>query len=276
MEPTPFIKWAGGKQALASVLKGFFPQKQYLATYYEPFLGGGSIFYSLRPEKAILNDSNRWLIDTYIAIRDDWRRVADILVDMPNTKDAYLEIRSRDTKRMDLYERAATFIYLNKTGFRGLFRVNRKGQFNVPWGAYDRRYFDPENLETVSQALTGVTLRATDFELALADAVVGDFIYFDPPYHPVGGYSDFKRYTPEQFGEADQVRLAALCRELDARGIRWAVSNSDTQFIRQLYSPYRIYEVNARREINLNSTNRDIVELLITNVPLNMQQRNSC
>lgn len=266
--PVPFVKWAGGKQSLASTIVSFFPDPSTVDTYYEPFLGGGSIFLAYAPRKAVLNDSNKWLIDTYRAIRDDWAKVAELLEPMPNTKEDYLHIRSQDPWSMNLHTRAVTFIYLNKTCFRGLFRVNRKGQFNVPWGAYNRRYFDPSNLRAVSEALTDVELRSTDFELAICCIEDPDFVYFDPPYHPIGGYSDFRRYTPDQFREPDHIRLACLCSELDKRGIRWVVSNSNTPFIRELYREFHIHEIEARREINLDPTKRNITELVITNTTI--------
>lgn len=273
LRPVPFVKWAGGKQALAQTILSYFPAPSTINTYYEPFLGGGSIFFALGPRRAVLNDSNRWLIDTYRAIRDNREQVASLLEVMPNTKEDYLRIRSQDPFSMELHQRAATFIYLNKTGFRGLFRVNAQGKFNVPYGAYNRRYFDPDNLRRVSQALKNVKLLSTDFELALSDVTRSDFIYFDPPYHPIGGYSDFKRYTPDQFREHDHIRLAALCCELDQRGIRWVLSNSDTPFVRSLYERFQVYTITARREINLNARKRNITELLITNVPPQEQNR---
>jgi DNA adenine methylase len=162
-------------------------------------------------------------------------------------------------------ERAAHLIYLNKTCFRGLFRVNRRGEFNVPYGAYQRRYYDPDNLAAFAARLRGVDIHCQDFELTIADARPGDFIYFDPPYYKVGGYSDFNRYTPGQFRENDHVRLAACCRELDERGVQWALSNSNTPFIRRLYRGFRMVELTNRREINLNSKSRDIAEMFITN-----------
>ena len=153
----------------------------------------------------------------------------------------------------------------HKTCFRGLFRVNRNNEFNVPYGAYDRRYYDTNNLAAVAFALKETEIRQCDFELCLHDVTENDFVYFDPPYFKQGGYSDFNRYTQFQFREQDHIRLAAKCRELDERGIRWAVSNSDTGFIRTLFAGYKMIEISNRREINLNSQGRDIVELLIVN-----------
>jgi DNA adenine methylase len=147
------------------------------------------------------------------------------------------------------------------------------GYFNVPYGEYDRRYYDPENLQGVSELLSRVEIFHGDFELILGTATPDDFVYFDPPYYKLGGYSDFNRYTPEQFKEAEHIRLAALCRELDQRGIRWAVSNSDTPFTRELFHGYSATPLNGRREINLNSKNRDVSELLFTNYEVKLFSR---
>jgi DNA adenine methylase len=262
--PRPVLKWAGGKQALAPFLVERFPRR--FRRYYEPFLGGGSVLLELaRTDGAVVGDLNEWLLDTYEAIRDDWRQVAAILDGLRNTKSDYLRIRKVCPSELGLYERAAHLIYLNKTCFRGLFRVNRHGQFNVPYGAYDRRYYAPENLEAVSRALRSVVIRRGDFELCVQDAGRGDFVYLDPPYFKFGGYSDFNRYTPGQFREDDHVRLATLCRKLDARKAKWALSNSDTEFVRSLFVGYRFETVDSRREINLKSRKRNIQELLITN-----------
>jgi DNA adenine methylase len=267
---SPILKWAGGKQILAPTLVRYFPQQ--FRRYYEPFVGGGSVLFSLFHRDAVIGDLNGWLLDTYQAVRDDYRRVAAILDGMVNTKKEFLRIRAIDPSTLDLYTRAAHLIYLNKTCFRGLFRVNRNGRFNVPYGEYDRRYYDVENLRAVALALEGVEIRHVDFELCLHDVTPEDFVYLDPPYYKLGGYSDFNRYTPGQFRESDHIRLAACCRELDLRGVRWAVSNSDTEFVADLFQGYRVERLVNRREINLNSGERDITELLIMNYA-DLQQR---
>lgn len=259
----PILKWAGGKQALADRLIRYFPDG--FARYYEPFLGGGSVLLALQPERAIVGDRNDWLLDTYAAIRTNYLEVARLLDGIPNTKADFDRIRDVQPETLDVFQRAAHFIYLNKTCFRGLFRVNRDGRFNVPYGAYDRRYYDPDNLEAVARSLQTVEIRFGDFELCLSDMTSNDFAYLDPPYYKQGGYSDFDRYTKFKFRENDQVRLASVCRELDERGVRWAVSNSDTLLIRSLFEGYNLHPIASRREINLNSGNRDIHELLITN-----------
>jgi DNA adenine methylase len=263
----PILKWAGGKQAIAPVLIGAFSPCR---RYFEPFLGGASVLLrlqpQLQPQHATAGDQNQWLIDTYIAVRQDWQRVAGHLDKLPNTKTDYLRIRAAAPASLEFYQRAAHLIYLNKTCFRGLFRVNQSNQFNVPYGDYDRRYYDPENLCAFASALQGVDLRSGDFELCLdatPGVTSGDFVYFDPPYYKLGGYSDFNRYTAGQFRENDHLRLAAVCRELDARGVHWAVSNSETEFVRRLFAGFQFRRINGRREIA--PANRNVDELLITN-----------
>lgn len=260
---TPILKWAGGKQGIASRLVELFPS--HFARYYEPFVGGGSVLFSLKPPNAVIGDANSWLIDTYLAVREDHMRVAKILDGLRNSRDEFARIRQILPETLPITQRAAHLIYLNKTCFRGLFRVNQLGQFNVPYGQYDRRYYDPDNLRAAAEVLKDVEIRRGDFELCLHDVSSKDFVYMDPPYYKLGGYSDFNRYTKDKFRENDHFRLAAFCRELDLRGVRWAVSNSDTPFIRQLFDGYHLTDIRNRREINLNSGNRNITELLVTN-----------
>ncbi|MCM8738262.1 Dam family site-specific DNA-(adenine-N6)-methyltransferase [Azospirillum sp. A1-3] len=262
----PFVKWAGGKQGIASNLIRYFPVKY--GKYYEPFVGGGSVLFTLQPECAMISDANTWLIDTYQAIKEDWNAVAEALMEMPNTKEFFLDLRAQCPRALPRAQKAANFIYLNKTCFRGLFRVNQRGQFNVPYGNYDRRYFDPANLQAVAEFLNNVDLRHGDFKISLQDVQEGDFVYLDPPYYKLGGHSEFNRYTDQQFRANDHVRLAEVCREMTSRGVHWIMSNSNTEFIRELYSSYYIENIRNRREINLKSGNRDIDELLISNRPL--------
>jgi DNA adenine methylase len=259
----PIVKWAGGKTSLLGELTPLFPK--FYNTYYEPFVGGASVLLNRLPERAVIGDANAWLIDTYKATCDNWVKVQDLLDAMINTREEFLRIRAIGANEQCPYQRAANFIYLNKTCFRGLFRVNKKGEFNVPYGDYNRPYYSEGSLEAFATALSHVEFRSGDFEFSIDGATDGDFIYFDPPYYKLGGHSDFNRYTPNQFKEGEQIRLAALCQELDNRGVQWALSNSNTPFIRELYSGFKIAEVTGRREINLNSKKRDIKELLIRN-----------
>ena len=259
----PILKWAGGKQIIARTLVEFFP-KTY-RRYFEPFLGGCSVALESGALGGILNDHNEWLVGTYRAIGDDWRRVADVLDTLKNTEEEFYRIRSINPRSVDLHTRAAILIYLNKTCFRGLFRVNKQDQFNAPYGRYDRRYYDPSNLAAFAEFVRNFKLRVGDFEVALADATEGDFAYLDPPYHRIGGYSDFNRYTSGQFKEIDHLRLRNVCIDLDKRGIRWVQSNSSTEYIRELYRDFRISEITNRREINLDSQSRSVTELVVRN-----------
>jgi len=259
----PILKWAGGKQALAARLVETFPAR--FDRYFEPFVGGASVFLALQPRRAVLCDRNAWLVETYRTVRDQAAEVARELRGLRNTREDYLRIRALDPCALPPARRAAQLVYLNKTCFRGLFRVNRQGRFNVPYGAYVRRYFDPGNLERFAAGLAGVELRCGDFEDGLAGITSRDFAYLDPPYHKLGGYSDFNRYTDEPFAEADHERLAATCRALHRLGVRWALTQSDTALVRRLFARFRCRRIAARREINLASRRRDIVELLITN-----------
>ncbi len=259
----PILKWAGGKQIIARTLVEFFPKKY--RRYFDPFAGGCSVALESGATGGVLNDQNEWLIDTYRAIGDGWRHVADVLDTLANTEEEFYRIRLINPKTVDLCTRAAMLIYLNKTCFRGLFRVNKRNQFNVPYGRYDRRYYDPANLAAFEGFIRSLELRVGDFEVALADATSGDFVYLDPPYHRIGGYSDFNRYTSGKFKEIDHLRLRNVCVDLDKRGIQWVQSNSSTKLIRELYRDFEIAEITNRREINLDSQSRNITELVIKN-----------
>lgn len=263
MQAKPILKWVGGKQALAGRLAALFPGE--IDRYYEPFVGGCSVLLALSPSKAVICDQNDWLIDTYRTVRDDWKSVVRVLDRLVNTKEEYLRIRAIPPSMLEPANRAAHLIYLNKTCFRGLFRVNKKGQFNVPYGAYQRRYYNPKNLEKFADVLSAVEIRSGDFEHGINGVSRRDFIYFDPPYHKAGGHSDFNRYTSATFAAADHERLAAMCRELDKKKVRWAVSNSRTPFVRKLFDGFRIRPMANRREIKLQSQAREIIEVFITN-----------
>lgn len=259
----PIVKWTGGKQSLAEELVRRFPE--FHGCYYEPFVGGASVALSLSPSRAVVGDYNQWLTDTYRAVVDAPQRVASILDLLENTKEEYYKNRDINPFSVDLYTRAAMFIYLNKTCFRGLYRVNKKNRFNVPYGAYDRRYYDIDNFNSFSEIASDWEIRTGDFAENIDGIKYGDFVYFDPPYYKLGGYSDFNRYTDGKFQEHDHIRLADVCKELDKSGIKFALSNSNTGFIRELYRVFHIQEIVNRREINLNSENRSITELFISN-----------
>lgn len=268
----PVIKWAGGKRSLRVALLALAPPTY--STFYEPFLGGAAFFLALSPQAAVLGDANCELVFLYQAIRDEPRAVMDAL---DATKDRTLDeeffyaTRAILPETLSLVDRAARFIYLNKTCYNGLYRVNSRGQFNVPFGRYATRpgLYNRENLLRVSCMLRAATLRCGDFAEVLADAGEGDFVYLDPPYVPLTPTASFTRYTKGNFGLADQQRLAQTVRDLDARGCRVLLSNSDTPLVRELYAGFHLDEVYAPRNINSDPTARHkIRELAIRNYPL--------
>jgi DNA adenine methylase len=265
---TPFLKWAGGKSQLLPELRRFVPSA--FRRYLEPFLGGGALFFDLHPHKAILNDSNTELIKTYEIVRDEVHRLVELLSTYPNEKNFFYKMRAQTPDTLTSEERAARFIYLNRTCFNGLYRVNKRNQFNVPFGTYSNPTIcDANRLRSASQALKHVQLFCEDYYSFLhREAQPGDFIYADPPYHPISRYSDFKRYTQDFFYKQDQIRLAVLLKELGQRGCYILASNSDCDFIRKCYSDWEIHEVQARRNINKNGLGRGSISEVILVWPM--------
>ncbi len=266
LKPKPFVKWAGGKTQILGRLLELIPQD--FKTYYEPFLGGGALFFSLLPERAVLADRNEELINAYIVVRDRPRELIESLKKHRNEREYYYQIRSLDPSKLGPVERASRFIYLNKTCYNGLWRVNSKGEFNVPFGRYRRpNICNEENLLAVSQALKGKEILCEDFERAVASAGREDLVYFDPPYHSSSKTASFTKYVREDFPPSEQERLARIFRNLDRRGCYLILSNSDTPFIRDLYKGFRIIEVRTNRFINSKACSRkdSARELIITN-----------
>lgn len=262
----PFLKWAGGKRGLLPALTGLLPTTGF-RDYYEPFLGGGALFFALSPPSAHLNDANEELVTCYVVVRDRLPELLEALPRHANSEEHFLRVRAQRPERLDDVERAARFIYLNRTCFNGLYRVNRRGEFNTPFGRYrNPRLVPTELLTAASAALRGVRLTATGFAEACADAGCGDLVYLDPPYVPAGGYADFRRYHREQFRDEDHEALAMLFKDLDARGCHVMLSNSYTPRVLELYSDWRIHEVSTRRNINSVSSRRGPVpEVVVTN-----------
>lgn len=278
MKASPFVKWAGGKGQLLTQLDPYFPPR--FGRYVEPFVGGGAVFFHLYSrglldgKEVVLIDRLAELIDCYRVVRDSVDDLIAALAQhetLKSDKEYYYHVRAWDrqadyAQRSDV-ERAARFIYLNRTCYNGLYRVNRKGQFNVPFG----RYRNPtvcaaDRLRATSRALQGVTLVAADFGRCDQFARAGDLVYFDPPYHPLSSTAYFTSYTAHDFADAEQRRLAALFRALDDRGCRLILNNSDTALIRTLYSSYAIHELKAARPINVRADRRGhINELLVVN-----------
>ncbi|HAL91608.1 MAG TPA: hypothetical protein DCM68_01110, partial [Verrucomicrobia bacterium] len=273
VEPKPFLKWAGGKSSTLRQLEEYFPRE--ITRFFEPFLGGGAVFFHLKHRfplmKAFLRDSNKELINCYRIVRDrpvDLMLMLDYHAKAFKTKGAtyFYEIRKQHDLADDL-ARAARTIFLNKTCFNGLWRVNARGEFNTPVGSNaNPSLYDYENIRACSYALRDAQLEAEDFRQVTSMARRGDFIYFDPPYLPISAYSDFKRYTADQFREADQVELSQVFRELDAKGCYVVLSNSDHPRTREIYSGFPISIVSAPRFINCKPGGRgNVSELVITN-----------
>jgi DNA adenine methylase len=271
--PRPFLKWAGGKTQLISHLLAHAPA--HFRTYHEAFLGNGALFFSLqragRLRRAILADQNAELIDTYRAIRDQVDEVIRLLAEFPHNRAFYEQLRARDPWAMSLAERAARMIYLNKTGYNGLYRVNRRGQFNVPFGRYKApRYLDEANLRAVARALANVELCCAPFEAVLERAAAGDWVYFDPPYVPRSRTANFTAYYPGGFSLSEHERLRDVCIALVRRGVAVTLSNADVPAVHLLYDrpEFARHVVRAQRSISAKREGRGKVnELIITAFP---------
>ena len=270
----PFLKWAGGKTQLLPQLARFYPPRGSVKRYIEPFLGSGAVFFHFKamvePKSAILWDNNRELVETFQAVRDDVGQVIKLLrkYQKQHGKDFFLSMRKKAPQ--SLAAKAARLIYLNKTCFNGLYRVNSRGVFNVPFGKYTNPgIFNEEGLRRAAELLHGARIEAEDFRFLKVEAKKNDFIYFDPPYHPRSKTSYFTAYTRDSFGEEDQRKLADLYRRLDKKGCLLMLSNSDTPLIRELYKDFDIREVSARRNINSKADRRgSICELVVLNAKL--------
>jgi len=267
----PFLKWAGGKTQLLPQLARFYPPKGSVDRYVEPFLGSGAVFFHVKsvvePRRVLLWDNNRELIDSFKAVQDNVGQVIKLLSRYreQHSKDFFLAMREKRPKSPAAI--AARLIYLNKTCFNGLYRVNSRGIFNVPFGKHrNPGLFNEAWLRQAAAQLAGAKIEAEDFRLLELEAKAGDFIYFDPPYHPRSKTSYFTAYTRELFGQAEQEKLAALYRVLDRKGCLLMLSNSDTPLIRELYRDFDIREVSARRMINSRADRRGAIrELVVLN-----------
>lgn len=274
-KPKPFVKWVGGKRQLLKQFRDLelYPPEFFDPienTYYEPFVGGGAVFFDLLPEHAELSDLNRELVIAYNVIKNNVDELIELLKQHRYDKEYYLDIRAKNIDELQDIEIASRFIFLNKTGFNGLYRVNRKGQFNVPFGRYKNPVIcDEENLRRVSKALQNVTIKHQDYSSVLKSAKKGDFIYFDPPYYPLNQTSSFTAYTSEKFLEKEQIELRNTFITLHKRGCYVMLSNSDTLFINDLYANIdgvTIHKIIAGRAINSKGSRRGkITEVLVTN-----------
>lgn len=274
-KPKPFVKWVGGKRQLLKQfrLMDLYPPEGFnskIGKYFEPFVGGGAVFFDLLPEKAFLSDLNNELVTTYNIIKKDVENLIKSLKKHKLEKEYFLKIRAQNPEKLSDIDVASRFIYLNRTCFNGMYRVNSKGEFNVPFGKYQNPLIcDEENLLKVSRALQNVEIRQQDYKQVLKKAKEGDFVYFDPPYYPISKTASFTSYTSELFLDKEQIELRDAFWELHKRGCFVMLSNSDTPFINKIYSELRgvrITKVQAGRAINANASKRGkITEVLVTN-----------
>jgi len=250
VQSKPILKWAGGKTQMLSELLPKVPSSY--GRYIEPFLGGGAMFFALQPEKAIIADSNPELINMYRQVADNIDEVIRYLKEYENTSEMFYNVRSLEWEALPKPEAAARTIYLNRTCFNGLYRVNKHGQFNVPYGKYKNpRICDEEGLRAASDALKKAEILCGDYFLVLDHyAQPGDFLFLDPPYLPVSEYSDFKRYTKEQFYEEDHIELAKLIMRLHERGCYIILTNSNHPLVHELYDQFSIEVIQTKRHIS--------------------------
>lgn len=274
-KPKPFVKWVGGKRQLLKQFRelGLYPPEGFdpiTNTYFEPFVGGGAVFFDLLPRKAELSDLNKELVTTYNVIKNNVDELIKSLKKHKHNKEYFLKVRSQKIEKLSDLQIASRFIYLNRTGFNGMYRVNSKGEFNVPFGKYENPLIcDEQNLKRVSKALQKVSIKHQDYKEVLTKAKSGDFIYFDPPYYPVSKTASFTSYTAKSFLDKEQIELRDTFVELHKRGCFVMLSNSDTPFINKIYSGIKGVEISkivAGRAINSKASGRGkITEVLITN-----------
>jgi DNA adenine methylase len=265
----PVLKWAGGKGRLLPELLARIPDSFH--TYHEPFIGGGALFFALagrgRIEQAYLSDANSSLIDVYLGLSDSVDEVIAALREHMYEREHYYRVRALRPEDLSLPERAARVIYLNKTCYNGLYRENRRGEFNVPFGRYKNPTIcDEPNLRAASRVLRGVDITRRHFSTILNYAKEGDFVYFDPPYHPVSATANFTAYDRDGFDPDDQRELRDVFAALAGRGARAMLSNSDTPFIRELYAGFHVDQILAARAVNSKANGRGkVAEIIVRN-----------
>lgn len=259
----PFLKWAGGKTQILDDLLRHIPDNY--ERYLEPMVGAGALFFRLQPRTAILADQNEELINAYRVVRDDVQKLISTLREFVNEEQVYYKVRAMDSDQLDPIERAARTIYLNKTCYNGLYRVNKKGQFNVPFGKRKNPTIcDTDTLLAASDALQNVVLIAGNYRQTLEQyAKPNDFVYLDPPYHPTGQYADFKRYTKEFFYEEDHIELRDEVIRLVSLGCRVLLTNSYTDFVQQLYEGFDYEVIDTRRNISSDAKTRTGTDLIV-------------
>ena len=267
--PKPFIKWAGGKRQIIKELTDSLP-KNY-NRYFEPFIGGGALFFAIRPKNAYISDINPELINLYNTVKNNTHSLIKDLLRYKNTETEFYRIRNLDRtpdyKNLTNIEKAGRFIYLNKTCYNGLYRTNSKGQFNAPYGFYKNpNIIDEQNLKICSELLKETEIGLSDFSNIENKIKTRDFVYFDPPYIPINKTSSFTKYYKDDFNTGSQIKLKELCDRLNKKNIYFMLSNSYNETALNLYKEYNIKTVKAIRSINCKGSKRGAVdELIITN-----------
>lgn len=267
----PFLRWAGGKQQLLQRMATFLPQDVRDRRYFEPFAGAASMFLALKPEGGVLSDANEQLISCFGHVRDNPDLVCDYLLEhaRQNCEKYFYATRVYFNRSGDSAAQAARFIYLNKTCFNGIYRVNERGEFNVPYGHKEPpRLPTRRELRLAAEALLNVTLTAAPFADALAEADEGDFVYLDPPYPPLNGTSYFTHYTANRFGWNDHAELAVVFADLSARGCMVMMSNADLPRVCKLFAGFTHSRLDVTRFITCKKVKHTVKELVITNYPL--------
>ena len=263
----PLLKWAGGKTQLLGEIMPQMPQKYRL--YIEPFFGGGALFFAVQPPESIIADSNPELINLYRTVADEVESVIEQLGQYENSEELFYEVRAQDWKKLSAPEAAARTIFLNRTCFNGLYRVNQSGQFNVPFGKYKNpKILDEQTLKVASGFLQRAKIVCGDYKSVLLEhAQKGDFVFLDPPYLPVSAYADFKRYTKEQFYEEDHVELAAEVKRLHELGCHVILTNSNHPLVHEQYRKFSIKVVRSKRYISCNAKARTGEDVIVTVPP---------
>ncbi|MFC1706880.1 DNA adenine methylase [Planctomycetota bacterium] len=260
------LKWAGGKTRSAAVLSALPPPRW--RRYVEPFCGSAAVFFAVAPNDALLADANAELVVCLQEVAHDAENIMRILDRMPNERQYFNQVREQSPEQLADDVRAARVIYLNKTAFRGLWRVNRNGRFNTPYGQYRRPYYNRETLLRAAEQLRGVEVLCADFRDVLAATGAGDWVYLDPPYVPDRKWGDFTRYTAGQFGPADQRDLAQSARAAVKRGAAIMLTNSDMPQVRKLYAAMHMHILPTRRDIALKKSDRPSADLVVTSYPV--------
>ena len=266
---TPFIKWAGGKRVVLPELKKRLPKK--FGRYFEPFIGGGAFLFSLQNSNSHISDMNEELINTYLTIRDNLENLIKDLEEHQNIPEYFYKIRGLDRtenySKLSKIKKASRFIYLNKSCFNGLYRVNSKGQFNTPFGKYKKpTYYIRENLEKCSQFLKDVDIRVGDFSIFEEYIQKDDFFYFDPPYFPITETANFTAYTKDGFGFKEQQRLLDFAKKIDQKGGYFLISNSYSDEVLKFYKDFNIDIIEVGRSINSKGNAREkLKEVLVRN-----------